>query len=315
VLLAGLGLLLWLIRHVGLTVIVELMKTVGLTFLLVAALYALHVMFRAAALYRSLPSACVSFKDVLRVRLIGEAIEMFTFTGPVFAEPAKGFFLTRRGLDAAVAFGAVATEYLLYTFVSSWIAVIALSILLIDGKLPVPLRGATVALVIGMSAFIIACVAAALSGVGLVVPAIRAGGRLFRVRRMEQLAAGFAPVERSMVAFLHTQPARLAQVVAIEAAGHALLVCEIWLVVGALGTPRSFTTAFVAEGAVKFISTVFAFVPGQLGASEGSYMLIFRSLGLPDAMGLTIALVRRLRGLLVAAVSLAIVAVMDSRRG
>ena len=96
-----------------------------------------------------------------------------------------------------------------------------------------------------------------------------------------------------MVAFLHTRPARLASVVAIEIAGHALLACEVWVIVAALGAHRSIGFAFVAEGAVKFIGTVFAFVPGQLGASEGSYVVIFRSLGLADAVGLTVAVVRR----------------------
>ena len=51
--------------------------------------------------------------------------------------------------------------------------------------------------------------------------------------------------------------------------GHALLACEVWVIVAALGVPRSFGFALVAEGAVKFIGTVFAFVPGQLGAPRG----------------------------------------------
>jgi hypothetical protein len=46
---------------------------------------------------------------------------------------------------------------------------------------------------------------------------------------------------------------------------------------------------------------VFAFVPGQFGASEVTYALLAAAIGLSTAAGLSLALVRRLRGLLVAA--------------
>ena len=67
-----------------------------------------------------------------------------TFTGPFLAEPAKGWLLKRRGLATADAFAAVATEYLVYTVVSSSLAIIAVSLLLANGLLPPPVRPAGV---------------------------------------------------------------------------------------------------------------------------------------------------------------------------
>jgi hypothetical protein len=49
------------------------------------------------------------------------------------------------------------------------------------------------------------------------------------------------------------------------------------------------------------VAIAFAFVPGQLGASESVYALLADAIGLPPAAGLTLALMRRLRGLIVAA--------------
>ena len=312
--LTGFAVLVWLIRRTGVEVIAELLRRVGPTFILVAGLYALHVVLRAGALYACLTDEKTSFREILQVRLTGEAIEMLTFTGPLLAEPAKGFLLKRHGLNTGHAFGAVATEYLLYTFVSACMAVAALSFLLGNDRLPSGLHRPTTALIVGMVVFIAACIAAALTGVGLLVPIIRAGGRVVGTRRSGALLASVEPVEHEMVTFLHTRPARLTSVMLIEVAAHALLVSEIWFVVRALGGPNSFANALVAEGAAKFIGTVFAFVPGQIGASEASYVLIFRSLGLAEGVGLAVALVRRLRALLVAGVSLAIVAMTNDRR-
>ena len=77
-----------------------------------------------------------------------------------------------------------------------------------------------------------------------------------------------------------------------------------WLTVRALGFAWSALDALVVEGSVKFITIAFFFVPGQLGASESVYTLLFSSMGLPGAVGLTMALVRRVRALVVAAIAL-----------
>lgn len=310
ILVAGALVLGALIRRVGLTTILALVRQVGPAFGFIVLLYGIHVAFRAWALHRTLAGTAARFTDVLRIRLAAEAIEMLTFTGPVFAEPAKGFLLTRRGLQTSVAYGAAATEYLLYSLVSACLAVTALSILIARHQLGGALRGGAIAIIVGMSIFIAGCVFAAVTGIGLLGPAIRTATRVLGQKRSQRLSAAVAPVEGFIVTFLHSRPLQLIQVVAIELAGHAVLAGEVWVMLEALGASRSLELALIAEGAVKFIGSVFAFVPGQLGAAEGSYVVVFRALGFPDAVGLTIALVRRLRSVLVAGVCLAIVTLL-----
>jgi len=58
---------------------------------------------------------------------------------------------------------------------------------------------------------------------------------------------------------------------------------------------------FMVEGGAKFISVAFFFVPGQIGAHEGVYTVLFKTLGFIAAAGLTMALFRRIRALAVAA--------------
>jgi hypothetical protein len=52
------------------------------------------------------------------------------------------------------------------------------------------------------------------------------------------------------------------------------VVAKIWVVVAALGFSRSWSNAIIVDGGVKFVAIVFAFVPGQFGASEGTYALL-----------------------------------------
>jgi hypothetical protein len=305
----GLGIAAWLVWRAGPRLVWSMLARVGWSFPTAAAIYATHIGIRAAALWRSVLGGHVSYPDVLRVRLSGEAVEMLTFTGPFLAEPAKGWLLRRRGLATADAFAAVATEYLLYTVVSSWLSTVAISLLLARGLLPAAIRPAVVVVLAATVAFIAAFAFAAITGIGLIAPIVRASRVLIGVRRAEQAANEINPVEHLLVTFLHAYPRRLAEVFALEAAAHVLLILEIWIVVTALGFRLSWRDPLIVEGGVKFISIAFSFIPGQFGASEGVYELLVRAIGLPTAAGLTLALVRRMRGLLVAAAGLVALAV------
>jgi lysylphosphatidylglycerol synthase-like protein len=304
VLAAGAVVLVWLVRQVGAAVVLDLIRRVGWSFAIVSAMYFAHIAVRAAALWRAVET--LPYSDVLRVRLSGEAIEMLTFTGPFLAEPAKGWLLTKRGLTGAYAYGGIAIEYLLYTLSSAWLAAAALSMLLSSGRLPAALRQPVLGMIAGIAIVTIGCGAAAVTGVGLIAPALRALG-------MPRFAERIVPAERVLVSFMHERPRGLIDVIAIEAAGQLLLVAEIVIVIRALGFPSSILQAVLVEGAVKFISIAFFFVPGQLGASETVYTLLFQWLGFPAGVGLTMALVRRVRGLAVAGLALAATLWIPSR--
>jgi len=300
----GFGIVVLLVRHVGVRVVTGMLARVGWGFAAVTVVYALCVAIRAAALWRSVPAGAVRYADVLRIRLSGEAVEKLTLTGPFLAEPAKGWLLARRGLPAADAFAAVAAEYLLYAVVSAWLATFALSMLLARGSLPPAARiGAVVVLSVTL-AFIAAFAFAAITGIGLIVPIARSTRPLVGASLAERVALTIDPVERVLVAFLHAHPTRLAQVIVLEVTAQLLLVLEIWIVIVAIGLPWRWSDPFVVEGGVKFIDVAFSFVPGQVGVSEGVFAMLFGAIGLPAAAGLTLALVRRIRALLVAAAGL-----------
>jgi len=298
---AGAAVLAVLVARVGPTLIFNLLRRVGWAFLTVSLLYTAHLAVRSAALWRSLPSSAMRFMDVFQIRLAGEAVEMLTFTGPFLAEPTKGYLLTRRGATGPDAFGAVAIEYLLYTLVSAWVAAGALMLLLARDALSPALRGPIIGLVVGIGLFTAGFAAAAITGVGLIVPAVRGAARVVGRGRAERAIAAIEPVERVLVTFMHARPVRLAEVVMLEGVVHTLLALEVATVLHALALPFGWLDPFIVEGGVKFISVVFFFIPGQIGASESVYTILFQALGFPAAAGLTLALVRRVRALVVAA--------------
>jgi len=299
---AGLGVVVLLVRHIGAGQVLDLFGRVGWRFAVAAGIYTASIGVRAAALWRTVLTRRVRYSDVLRIRFAGEAVEMLTFTGPFLAEPAKGWLLTRRGMSTADAFAAVVTEYLLYTVVSAVLQMAALLLLLARGAVPHDLRAAAVIVLILSAAFLAAFSFAAITGIGLLVPILRASRVLIGARRADRAARDFGRVEEGILTFLHAHPVRLAEVFAIEAAAQLLLVVEIAVVFGALGFPVSWPDALVVEGGGKFAAIAFAFVPGQVGIAEGLYVWLSGAIGIPVAAGLTLALVRRVRALAVAAV-------------
>ena len=299
---AGAVALALVVRHIGAAAIAGLLRQVGWWFWLSVVIYAGTIALRGLALWRVLPAGAIPLRHVIAIRFGVEGVEMLTLTGPFVAEPAKAWLLHRRGLDGPGAVGAVAAEYLIYDLVAAWMAAAALSVLLRRGALSHALRVPAEGILVAVAILTLACVIAAVTGQGLIVPAVRAFARL--VGRTDETAAGLARVdeaERVLVSVLHDDPLRLAAVLAAELAANGLLVVEILFLLGALGFRAGPGTAFVLEGAVKCIGGLFFFVPGQLGISEGIYALLLPLVGLPAAAGVTIILLRRARALAVGA--------------
>jgi hypothetical protein len=71
--------------------------------------------------------------------------------------------------------------------------------------------------------------------------------------------------------------------------------------------------ALLLESASKFIGLAFFFIPGQVGASEGVNIVLFRAVGLSGAAGIGVALARRVRSALAAGAGLAALALIMRR--
>jgi hypothetical protein len=299
VMVAALTALVLVVRHIGPGTIAGLIRQVGWSFWLITLLYGAHTALRGVALWQTLPAGAIPLLDVIGIRFGAEGVEMLTLTGPFLAEPAKAWLLHRRGIDTPAAFGAVAAEYLLYNLTAAWLGAGALAVLLSRGALVRGLNVPAQGLLVGIAALTIACAVTAVTGRGIVASSVHAIARRVAPRRADAATARVRRVEGVLVAVLHDDPRRLAAMLAVELAGHALLVIEIMVALDALRLDAGLGSAFVIEGAVKWIGALFFFIPGQVGVSEGIYAMLLPAVGLPAAAGVTIALVRRARAFIV----------------
>jgi uncharacterized protein (TIRG00374 family) len=309
-LLLGAGLLAFLLWRLGPAEILALVGRAGWYFLPALALYTLHHVVRAFALRACvLRQGMLGYGDALAIRLSGEAIQSLTFSGPVLAEPTRAWLLTRRGLSLQEAFAAALTEYLISAFVTAAMSVAGLLYIVRAYNPPPVVAGASLIVAAVFAAFLLAAavaIAARFYLIGTVVDALwRVGVLRGRLRpNMEWITR----MEDLLLAVLRDRPALLCHVLLLEAAAQIPLVLELAVLLGAIGVAASSLAPLLIEASAKAIGIVFMFVPQQIGVAEGAYALIFDVLALPAAAGFAIALLRRIRALVVTAVGLALLA-------
>jgi hypothetical protein len=122
-----------------------------------------------------------------------------------------------------------------------------------------------------------------------------AGGRTVRA---------ISAVEDLFLKLARTDARRLQLLVALSIACYWLMAFEVLLVFWAIGQPISLWIGTIVETFTRSASVVGGAIPGNLGALEASNVAVVKALGL--AGGGTLALFRRFRSLLFAALGLAL---------
>lgn len=304
----GCALFIYLLVRLGATTISSVLLGVGWYFGLIAAIYAFHQLIRAVAYWKCVTaSGRYSYWEIVRIRLSGEAIQFLTFTGPFLAEPAKVWLLRERGLSAKHAVAATVSEYLIYTLTSAAFAIAGLTYLLTHFGLSGPASVAVRTLVCAMTVFLLAAVCAIVFRIYLIGALIKGASRLPWIGKHVRLKENdVRETEDLLFIVLRDRPLRFLLIVAVEFAAQALLVLELFVLLRTTGKSFSILHPFLIEAAAKFIGLVFFFIPGQVGAAEGAYSFIFKTVGLPASAGFALAVARRLRSLLVAGAGLAL---------
>ena len=272
VLLGGFLLLAALFIRLGPTRILSLLTSIGWNFLAVVALFVSHECVRALAVRRCLPpESRPPFRELLRIRFLGEAAGALTRTGPFAAEPARAWLLASRGGQGTPGYSAALTELMVNSGTSAAlnVAVAAWALLTAD------LEGPVVVL------------AHVLLWGSLVYLGIIVGSVLSRVRI---LGVCFA---------LTGRPTALARILLLELTAQAVLVCEVYWAIRSMGVAASGRSALFIEVMTRAVTAV-QFV----GATEVGFAVVFTWLGMPAAVGFTLSLVKTLRSLTAAGIGI-----------
>ena len=305
-LLLGMALLALLLWYLGPSEILELLRRIGWYSIPMFVVYAAYHATRALALHSCvLRPGLLGYRDALAIRLSGTAIQTLTFAGPLLAEPARAWLLERQGLTLKEGFAATITEQLICSFVTAGMSIAGL-LYLVHYFDPSPvISGIAIGAACALGAFLVAS-AIAIARRFYLIGAIIAGlTRIGVLRgRLRPDLSWINQMEDILLSVLRDRPARLTAVALIEAMAQALLVLELFWLLRALDlvTPASYP--FVIEASAKVSGVTILFIPLQLGAMEGTYAVVFDTIGLPAAAGFALAFARRARSLIVAGIGL-----------
>jgi len=308
--LAGSALLYLTVRRVGWASVQTSVSGIGWWYLAVVALGGLRFAARSVAWTVCARPSMLAVRDAFAASLVGDALGNLTPFGLLASEPAK-VLIVRRRIPVVTAVASVAAENAFYSM--SVLVMIAAGALIFFrvAKVSASLRTAAEGALVGV---------AVVGAVGLWAarqqPAV-----LTRLAQLIARATGRAStslerlreIEIHFYALLMWPATRIARVVAWEALFHVCAVAEVFLVLRLLSSQVTLQQAFVLETTGRLIVVVFKFVPYRLGVDEAGGAVVARALALDPSLGVTLALVRRIRILIWNGVGLVLLAVRRTR--
>jgi hypothetical protein len=288
--LAGLALLVYVVRSVGVAEIAADVRQVGWGLLLVIAIGGLRFLLRAVAwrLCLDRPSA-LPLRDAFAAVICGDTLGNLTPLGPLVGEPAKAA-LVRKRMPLGSAVTALAIENVLYTLSAAAMIASGMVALIAMFELPSAIRGIGLISIAGTVVLFAAALVVLWRQPALISRALGLTPRL--ARHADRVRA----LESDIYSFAARHRGALPALAAAEGGFHALGVAEAYLTLWLINsTPPTLLTAFIVETANRLITVVFKFVPLRLGVDEAATAGLTQLLGLGTRPGLSTAIVRKVR--------------------
>jgi hypothetical protein len=295
---AGAVLLIFTVQRVGgWPGVVSGVTSVGWWFIIVIALGAVRMACRARAWVvcaRQPGAGHLSFTHAFGAMLAGDAAGNLTPLGVLASEPTK-ILISRTRISTVTSIASVAIENAFYIGSVGIVLLTGTWIFLQRADVPAGLEQLSEAILVVVAIFVIAGIWAARTR-----PAVlsRLAPLITKLaRRSNAPADAVREVESRIYGVLQWPATRILHVAGWEATFHVLAVAEVWMVLRLLpgGDRITLVDAFLMESAGRFVTVAFKFVPYRLGIDEMGSGAVAQVLGLPPATGVTLALVRRLR--------------------
>lgn len=234
-----------------------------------------------------------------RIRVQAQAINLLLPAASVGGEVLRAAALTRRTRRPIESTSAVMLDNLANASAGVLFAVAGLA----TGWQLYPAGGPPLILVTAIGVAIVAAFTSLPLALAAVARRVRArpGGKLAR-----------------LLALFAESPRRLVGAYARSTAWHLiermLTAVEIYIAMRALGLDAGLWNAVFATAMMTGLSLVFFFIPGQLGAADLGIVAAFAAVGLSPADGLSVALIRRSRQVLVMLAGVVLI-VIEGRGG
>jgi len=244
----------------------------------------------------------VSFRRLFQLRLASEAVGTVGAIGLIFGEGLRVSALDPKiSMDSRIT--SVTLDRAMFIVSSALVSLIGILAVLLAVPLNPALRHYAFLFAAILFGLLLAVVLAMLNRWPFLSGSARLIGRLDFLRRR---VAGALPlihsVEKKLFDFHHYTPGAFWASLLLNLVCQGMAVCEVYLILWLMGFKTGLLGALVFEALTKLLNGVGVFNPGNVGTYEGGNVLIARLLGLTGAIGLSVAVSRRLRSVFWAAV-------------
>jgi hypothetical protein len=306
----GLSLFIFYIYSVGISEILDGVGKIGVGgFVAILLLYFGRISVRASAWKLSVHEPFnLQFKDTLPAVIIGEAISSIIPLGILASGTSKAIAVRNR-IPLVAGLSSVATENLFYTLVTSLFIIAGAVAFLFS----FPADNAWTWTIYGLIAVIISLLVFC----------------FFLIFRQWHLASGFCKwlyerglfrrilaeghlqvrlFENIIFDFYRSYPSRFGPIILCEVLYHALGIAEVWFILSKVSDViPNFYSSFLLESVSRVVTTTFKLIPFAIGVDEASAQFITENLELGAAVGVTLAILRKGRGLFWALVGILII--------
>jgi putative membrane protein len=234
----------------------------------------------------------VGFWRLYRIRLCGESVNNVVPSAYIGGESVKVYLLHQQGVSAGPAAASVIVGRTLQTLTQVlFIALGAAAFLSMADPGSGVRRGMVFVLA---SSLVVVAGLFWLQSHGMFSVLFRVLSKLnLRVTSLESKREKLEQIDRRVVDFYRNDRRRFALSAGSYFAGWLLDTMDIYLVAWLLGMPIGWPQAMAVEAFVSVAKILGLFVPGALGVQESGIALVCRLAGLPDALGLAYAIIRR----------------------
>ena len=243
----------------------------------------------------------IGFWTLYRVRWCGEAVNNVVPSAYVGGEAVKVYLLHKRGAEAGEVAASVIIGRSLQTLTQVIFIALGSAAFLTLAPADSGVRKGLMFVLAGSVAAVVALFW--LQSQGMFLMLFRALDRFgMRLTMLESKRASLTRVDERVMTFYRGERMRLLASVAGYLGGWLLDTIDIFLVSWLVGMPISWTQALAIEAFIGVAKVMGLFVPGAIGVQESGIALVCRLAGLPDALGLSYAIIRRGREVVYASI-------------
>lgn len=294
VFLLGVGIVVALVLWRGIDNVAAVLATGGWALLWLVPWYALVLVFDAGAWAALLPRAARAPWRIYYATWVCDAVNWLLPVAQIGGEIVRIRLLRGMHWKTAQVIATVLVDKTLQAVTIALVGALAMVALVRHlGELPFGAAAAIFSLLLGAGIYVFY----RLQRHGLFTQIVTHGQLVTRLR-LDGLAAQAGEIDQAVRA-CYADTGMLARAAVVRLLNPVLLTGEVYLAMAMLGQPLGLFESFILQSLAQTMRSAAFLVPGGIGVQEGGVVVLALALGVPADLGLSLALVKRVRELLV----------------